>query len=115
MWNTYIYEGSKVNKEYKEKWVEALRSGKYKQGKGCLKKGDEYCCLGVLCDIVDPEYLGVNGHRSHLPYHILDKTGMETPDGRLNYNVHTFISLIGLNDGAEYTFDQIADVIEEQF
>ncbi len=39
----------------KAKWIEALRSGKYKQGKGVLRYGDEFCCLGVLCDVVDPK------------------------------------------------------------
>jgi len=36
----------------KKKWVEALRSGKYKQGRGALWKGDNtLCCLGILCKI----------------------------------------------------------------
>lgn len=40
-----------MNQEIKQKWVEALESGKYKQGKGRLKSDDAYCCLGVLCDL----------------------------------------------------------------
>lgn len=40
-----------MNPEWKKKWVEALRSGKYKQGKEALCFGDKYCCLGVLCEI----------------------------------------------------------------
>lgn len=33
-------------------WLEALESGKYKQGTGGLRsKNDEYCCLGVGCEI----------------------------------------------------------------
>lgn len=41
-----------MKKEAAQKWVEALRSGKYKQGVGMLRNAkDEYCCLGVLCDI----------------------------------------------------------------
>ena len=38
-------------KEIKDKWVAALRSGKYKQGSGQLHNtmNDTYCCLGVLC------------------------------------------------------------------
>jgi hypothetical protein len=33
-------------------WVDALRSGKYKQGKQLLKDGDGgMCCLGVACDL----------------------------------------------------------------
>src|SRR5688572_27057198 len=35
----------------REYWVPALRSGKYKQGKSCLKSSVGYCCLGVLCDV----------------------------------------------------------------
>jgi hypothetical protein len=37
--------------ENTQKLVDALRSGKYKQGHGRLREGDEYCCLGVACDI----------------------------------------------------------------
>ena len=46
-----------MNQKIKERWVKALRSGKYKQGKGWLrkssgpKKKSEFCCLGVLCDL----------------------------------------------------------------
>lgn len=45
-----------MNPEIKQRWIEALRSGEYRQGKGQLvepggEKGDKFCCLGVLCDI----------------------------------------------------------------
>ena len=47
----------------KKKWVEALRSGDYKQGKGRLRRADEshldmpdaFCCLGVLCQVSNPD------------------------------------------------------------
>lgn len=39
-------------KEFATKWVEALRTKKYRQGNGRLKtNGDCYCCLGVACAI----------------------------------------------------------------
>lgn len=38
--------------ELVEKWATALESGKYKQARGALRKGDGFCCLGVLLDIV---------------------------------------------------------------
>lgn len=42
----------KLKPEVKEKWVAALRSGEYKQGRGCLhNKNNAFCCLGVLSDI----------------------------------------------------------------
>ena len=47
-----------MNKEIMQKWVAALRSGKYKQTDGKLRsyEPDEcgkysYCCLGVLCEL----------------------------------------------------------------
>jgi hypothetical protein len=44
-----------VNPDIKQKWVDALRSGVYAQGRLALKRpteeGAEYCCLGVLCEL----------------------------------------------------------------
>ena len=42
-------------KEHLREWVVALRSRKYKQGKRVLRNvsgdQDEYCCLGVACEV----------------------------------------------------------------
>lgn len=40
-----------ANKENIRKWVDALRSDKYKQTKKTLFDGRGYCCLGVACEI----------------------------------------------------------------
>jgi hypothetical protein len=46
-----------VNKEVKDQWVAALRSGEYEQGRSYLRSkdpnggNDKFCCLGVLCDL----------------------------------------------------------------
>lgn len=40
--------------ELKQKWIEALRSGKYQQGRNWLNADDKFCCLGVLIDICEP-------------------------------------------------------------
>lgn len=41
--------------QLKAKWIEALESGRYEQTRGALHVKDEgYCCLGVLCDVIDP-------------------------------------------------------------
>lgn len=40
-----------MNQEIKAKWLDALRSGEYKQGDSRLRVGDTFCCLGVLCDL----------------------------------------------------------------
>jgi hypothetical protein len=43
----------KLNKELMTRWIKALESGKYRQGREMLKQHDDsghvrYCCLGVL-------------------------------------------------------------------
>ena len=45
-----------MTQEQKKLWIEALRSGKYKQGTELLYYTDaggdaRHCCLGVACDI----------------------------------------------------------------
>lgn len=41
-----------MNPQVKVKWLHALRSGEYRQGRYRLKgEGGGFCCLGVLCDV----------------------------------------------------------------
>jgi hypothetical protein len=35
----------------KQRWLAALRSGEFAQAREVLRKGDAYCCLGVLCEL----------------------------------------------------------------
>lgn len=50
---TLVEKKFKLNREFAEKWVAALRSGEYKQGTNYLfnESKDSYCCLGVACVI----------------------------------------------------------------
>lgn len=41
--------------ENAKKWVQALRSGEYKQGKDALRDNDKFCCLGVACEVYKKE------------------------------------------------------------
>jgi len=34
-----------------KKLIAALRSGKYRQTTGALRKGNRFCCLGVACEV----------------------------------------------------------------
>ena len=47
---------TKMNPEVKQKWIGALRSGKYEQGSEKLRSVSGYCCLGVLCDLYAQEH-----------------------------------------------------------
>ena len=123
--------------EVKEEWVEALRSGEYEQTKGFLHRleaNDDipvgYCCLGVLCDLAvkagvvenDPdgvvEYFG--NEQAVLPRAVeiwagLDQEGKLPTPIVMGDNEAKAMSLVSLNDSYNYTFEQIADVVEEQF
>lgn len=44
-----------MNPDIKAKWLEALRSGKYQQGKSRLRADDRFCCIGVLCDVLNAD------------------------------------------------------------
>jgi hypothetical protein len=47
-----------MNKDVAKKWVDALRSGEYRQARAVLRDGDSFCCLGVLCDLYRLEHGG---------------------------------------------------------
>jgi hypothetical protein len=60
-----------MDKKIKARWVKALRSGKFKQGKKSLyqqtpKGVDKFCCLGVLMHLIEPTpwkpVAGINEH-----------------------------------------------------
>jgi hypothetical protein len=101
-----------MNPEIKQKWVDALRSGKYKQGQTYLlnKENGSYCCLGVLCEVV-----GASGWQddAQLPPEIQDLTGVSAL-GRIPNAIHGYDLLSALNDSLKYDFNRIADIIEEQ-
>lgn len=95
-----------MNPEIKAKWVEALRSGKYQQGRMALKNGDNFCCLGVLCDLYDSSGWTPGGR--------FQDRGWEPPQSvRLWADfAESFKGLIKMNDEEELSFPEIADYIE---
>ena len=111
-----------VFEEVKGKWLAALRSGEYRQGEGQLRSEDGgYCCLGVLCDVIDPEGWGRDdgeweweNHLSMLTAEICELMGL-TDDGYFSTAVEGRHSLVALNDSGEYSFGRIADIIEEKY
>ena len=55
-----------MKKEIADKWVEALRSGEYKQAKERLQSEDSLCCLGVLCKIAEKDGVRINTTRDNV-------------------------------------------------
>lgn len=98
-----------MNKELKAKWVEALRSGKYKQGRVKLNQGGHWCCLGVLCDLNDASLWCDTGGYIHpgsacFPPEEIFKS-LDIPESK-------GWELVNLNDSARKSFDEIANFIE---
>lgn len=104
-----------MNKQLLKDWIDALRSGKYKQGHGALFRNGKYCCLGVLMEIAYPEdeweispdtYGIMKGCATTIPEFLLQDIGLHRDD--VSY-------LIEINDKSGYSFTQIADYLEENF
>lgn len=106
-----------MNKEVKEKWLAALRSGSYKQGRGVLREqcqdGDKFCCLGVLCDIVAPEGWVLHGPNTIASYHNRNGTLSTTFLDRVQLSTREASMLISLNDAGD-SFTTIAEAIKEK-
>jgi hypothetical protein len=105
-----------MHAETKERWVTALRSGQYKQGQRSLRKGDEYCCLGVFCDLFGGGYWEKNTYSGEYAYCTSDeKKSFVVPSGELRrqYQVgdEEVNTLISMNDNFE-SFEIIASYIE---
>jgi hypothetical protein len=103
-----------MNPEIKAKWLEALRSGKYKQAEGRLKVNDTFCCLGVLCDISglskwDGDYY--LNCVSVLPDEVAEWSGLGDKSPNVKEASGRNRSLAGLNDDGN-SFKEIADLIE---
>lgn len=103
----------KLDPEFKKKWIEALRSGKYKQGRHCLGDSERgYCCLGVASLIVGDRFPAKRTtpiFSQNLPSCLKIRA-----DGSVSPEVSV---LEKMNDGDiyshSYTFTQIADWIEQ--
>lgn len=118
-----------MNREVRAKWLEALRSGEYTQGRKFLKQEDNkeiirHCCLGVLCELaavegVTVEVVGeVNGYKDICFESGDDKRSGYPPDAVLNWAGlhHTDAeSLAHLNDYGGNDFTAIADHIEKAY
>jgi hypothetical protein len=109
--------------DLKERWIAALRSGDYKQGRASLRDhNNNFCCLGVLCDVYDPtkwdtpEY-SYEGEFYYLPTKLEELIGFYKKVSPTGSEVSVSIqgNLTMLNDGLKFDFDQIADYIESDY
>lgn len=95
-----------------KKVVEALRSGKYKQGRAFLCFIDLYCCLGIMNEILE-----LDESDDYYLRNTYEKIGLYSHKGELKQsfrddNDNIFSSLSAMNDYG-WNFNQIADYIEQ--
>ena len=97
-----------------KKWCNALRSGKYKQGKGRLQRQEGYCCLGVACHVFIPKNKIVLHSGLMDGYNPDDQPSAPIWLDKINDRLENISGkyLTQLNDNAGFTFDEIADVLE---
>lgn len=101
-----------------DRWIKALRSGKYKQGKGrlCSPLNGElsYCCLGVYAEIkgmLKEFHLGYGVN--HAGQILLSGNNLPKPEIGLHADIVD--DLWRMNDGFRpHSFDKIADYIETE-
>jgi hypothetical protein len=107
-----------IDKQTLNAWTEALESGEYVQGSGCLRYdsydgdtlvGSQFCCLGVLADIMGIEFdtADEEGHE--------DNADAYDDFSRALHGVHiNSVDLIEMNDEGETSFVEISNFIKEE-
>ena len=99
-----------VNKNRK-RFIEALRSGKYKQTRGTLKSKDCHCAIGVAYALLGAKWMEFAGGD-----HLVEATKMRRKLSEfLGADSETITLIIDMNDSLEYTFEQIAEELERKW
>ena len=104
-----------MDKALKAKWLEALRSGKYKQGRKKLRsEDDEFCCLGVLCDISGQGQWKLEPS-SYCYYKEEERDFYGLPSFMVNIDGARGVwgELVTMNDIDKLSFPEIAEWIEK--
>jgi hypothetical protein len=129
-------EPQKMNPEIKAAWVAWLRDPRNQQGREVLRSADgKFCCLGGLCELAvqagivtrwdsadgtasryvgKPDMSDIN--HATLPMAVVAWAGVKDCNPAVSphdMDDHTEV-LSYVNDNLGYSFDQIADIIEEQ-
>lgn len=117
-------EPTKVQRANVRRWIRALRSGKYRQGRGKLcRVGERYCCLGVAAKLA-----GIKRERVGHYYEFIFGGVVESGSLPASWATERFGFEVGngwatgemaeLNDGSTFsgershTFAEIADLLD---
>lgn len=97
-------------------WIEALRSGKYKQGKGLLYTASGgYCCLGVADEVLELKERALSDDDNAIGlYETFRKVGLQQPAGEFLLREDHGGFLTNANDCWDWDFNDIATFVENQ-
>jgi hypothetical protein len=104
-----------LTKKDAQKWANELRSGLHEQGRNTLEDEDgRLCCLGLACKIFIPENKQKISDGVLKGFYPINQpnapTWLRRIDAKLNRKLGSKLSY--LNDRMDYSFDEIADLIE---
>src|SRR3990167_1473907 len=102
-----------MKKSIAMEWADLLESGMFKQGKHKLEHKEEYCCLGILCNMAERKgickvereedhYVSFDDERYNLPDSVRRYAGMKSIYGSFK-GKDGDILLIDLNDTDNYS------------
>lgn len=114
----------RLPKEFAIKWVEALKSGRYQQGGGMLKRRTilnefQYCCLGVAGELAGCTNMEVKGcfviNHENKPANFTEEELTALPKELHGSSVNNPLvgKCVSMNDEQGMSFIKIADWIEE--
>lgn len=116
-----------MKREFKERWIEALKSGKYKKGSGALRRNfpdgsSSFCCLGVALDIKSPNcwmtgYSGFSeitatGNRPRWKNFGPSEDGVKL-DEEIGLECGSSATLAAINDDSNLSFDEVIEFIKK--
>ena len=130
-----------VDKARLKLWLDALVSGRFKQGKRKLRVGDTHCCLGVACvvssenggpgaDLLEPRRVdGIRPEDESAHYTPSDEVnrwfGLFLNDGHwradelgvdpADVNDKFNVAAANMNDMLEWPFERIAEAFAKKF
>lgn len=125
-----------INQERVRRWVEALRSGKYKQGHHLLHyKNDTddreyFCCLGVACELAKADGVRLeissanieectkfyyNDMDDVLPPPVMEWLGAGVSDPSVRFGDSDRITSLASANDCGSSFAEIADAIEKDW
>lgn len=114
-----------MKQNVKDKWVEALLSGEYKQTIDVLKDDNGFCCLGVLCDLYRKEHPDYQwkeneeekqvflGETETLPNQVMEWSGIKTPQGKYGFGSNE--SELSRDNDRGATFGDIVKIINDRW